>query len=119
MQETIIEAIRAIEKLMQSNNSELSVTIETGSDEAGLVGSRDAYLRLAKVTLEFILASERGELQEWGTGELRAFGSTMINQVFDSSCEIVIDTTSLAKSDQQAQDISKYYKETSPRQAES
>ena len=109
------EASHIIEQFIANKNAQLSITIQTGHDEAGLVGTRDAYLRLAKTAIDFIIAAERDELERWHVFGRQLAASVLINDVFDSSCEVILDTTCLTNSEQETQYVSDCFKLGSPR----
>jgi hypothetical protein len=56
----IQDACRLVSGLISDPAARLSIAIETGPDEAFLIGTSDGYLRLALATLEFIADAQAG-----------------------------------------------------------
>lgn len=106
--------IDEVEHLISNEQAQVSTTVETGYDECGLVGTRDAFLRLAKELLLFVDSAQRGETQQWEYDGVVVRGSTRIAQVFDSSCEVHFDTLALTDSEEQTEQVSDYCKRASP-----
>ena len=88
-----------LEGAIEDQDAQMFVTVETGFDEGNIVGTRDAYLRLAKVLLEFVVAVDNGEATPDGTG---CPGSSAIGRVFDATCEVDIDSMRMSETEQQA-----------------
>lgn len=108
------EIIRSIDSLIENKDARLSIVVETGYDEAGLVGTSDAYLRLAKVLIEFVAGAQDNQMETWKIAGLQLPGSTAVNQVFEVPGEIVIDTTCLTASETDTQAVADYFREMSP-----
>ncbi len=107
-----LEAIIAqLEAMTGDKSAQMFVVVDAGFDESGLVGTRDAYLRLAKSLLKFVVSAQQGELEAWNLDEKLCPSSTVINDVFDSRCEVVSITTSLAQTAQQAQEVVRYFRQ--------
>ena len=111
MNREIESIVVELEAMSGDKEAQMFIVVDNGFDESGLVGTQDAYLRLAKSLLEFVVSAQKGELEEWNLDEKLCPGSTKINDVFDSRCEVVIDTTSLTQTAQQAQEIMLYFRQ--------
>src|SRR5262249_36636184 len=59
----------AVARQISNPNARLWMTIETGIDEAGVVGTSDAYLRLAAAALKLAGAADRHDIpRQTGAG---------------------------------------------------
>ena len=103
-----------VERLIGNEHAQVSTTVVTGYDESGLVGTSDAFLRLAKELILFVDSAQRGEATQMEYDGVIVRASTSIAQVFDSSCEIHFDTVDLTASEQETEQVSDYCKRISP-----
>ncbi len=103
-----------VAQLIVDKQAQISTVVETGYDELGFVGTSDAYLRLVKEVLTFLVSAEQGELSQWRAGTIEIQGTTQVNGVFDSTCEVVVDTLGLVGSEQDTKAVSHYCKQSSP-----
>ncbi len=101
-------------RLISNQQAQVSTTVVTGYDECGLVGTSDAFLKLAKELILFVDSAQRGETAHWKYDDITVRGSTSIAQVFDSSCEVHFDSIALTNSEEQTEQVSDYCKRTSP-----
>ena len=66
------EACEIVGSLITNHRARLWVTIETGFDESGLIGTADAYLRLAAAALDLVRTAGRktARVRELGGSKL-------------------------------------------------
>jgi hypothetical protein len=66
---------RGLATLVENKAARLSVVVETGYDESWLIGTADAYLRLALAAVEFVAAARAGTARLDHLGKTQCFGS--------------------------------------------
>lgn len=108
MNQEIKEIIAKLESLLKDKEAEMFITVETGHDECDIVGTRDAYLRLARVLLEFVIAVDESAIAPNASGMPN---TSAIGAVFNSDAEVDIDSMSMSETEQQARERMEYLRD--------
>jgi hypothetical protein len=109
----INDACRLIRGQMVESTSRLSIVIETGPDEAAVVGTVDAYLRLALAALEFVQYSRLEEATKVSIGPYCLPCTTSFGAVF-GGLEVCLDSGLLTESELETQLVADYFQRLSP-----
>ena len=107
------EACRLIRSVISDPAARLSVAIETGPDEAFLIGTADAYLRLALAALEFVADAQAGRAQRRTVGGLTIADSAAFGDAIKPG-EVWLSGGWLTASAEEAQALSEYILWLSP-----
>lgn len=97
----VVSSIDALDALIEDEAARMFVVNETGADELCLVGTRDAYLRLARVLLEFVDGVDKNQVLPDGTGMP---GTSAIGFIFDHRNAISIEAMAMSETVQQARE---------------
>ena len=112
--ERLSETCRMIRGLIADPAARLSVAVETGPDEATLVGTADAYyLRLALAALEFVANAQEGRIERQSVGEVPVVGTASFGSVFASG-DFSVSAGWLAGSIEEAEAVAAYVLRMSP-----
>jgi hypothetical protein len=109
----IDEACRLVRGLITDPSARLSVAIETGPDEAVLVGTADAYLRLALASLEFVADTRAERTERQLVGGVQVAGTTTFGEVFAPG-EVGVSSGWLAGTAGEAKSVGEYILRLSP-----
>jgi hypothetical protein len=109
----IDEACRLIRGLIIDPGARLSVAIETGPDEAILVGTAEAYLRLALAALEFVSDARAGRAVRLTIGGVTVADTGSFGEVVETG-EIGLPGAWLASSAEEARAVAEYILKLSP-----
>jgi len=66
---------RALARLVEDKTARLSIVVQTGYDESCVVGTADAYLRLALAAVEFVADARAGRGTVHNFGNVQCIGS--------------------------------------------
>lgn len=105
----LAEVNEMLKSMIFDQEAKVRVVVETGYDEAGLVATTDGYLRLAQTLVDFLLQSEAQETQVWDIYDKHLPGSTTIRHTFAAGDEIVLDTTMLAQTQEEANEVAEAF----------
>jgi hypothetical protein len=109
----IDEACRLLHGLVADQAARVSVAIETGPDEAVLVGTADAYLRLALTALEFVADTWTEQAERQSVGGVGVTGTTKFGEVFAPG-EVGVSSAWLAATAEEVQAVKEYILSLSP-----
>jgi len=109
----ISEACRLVRGLIADPAARLSVSIETAEDEAILVGTADAYLRLALAALEFVSDAQAGRAERLTIGGVTVADTGSFGEVVETG-EVGLARGWLAGSAEEARVVAEYILWLSP-----
>ena len=109
----ILVACRLVRDLIADSAARLSVVIETGPDEAILVGTADAYLRLALASLEFVADAKAGRAKQLSVGGVMVADSGTIGELVEPG-EVGLSGGWIAASADEARKVAEYIVWLSP-----
>lgn len=108
------EISEKLKALIADHDSQIRLVVQTGYDETGMVATTNGYLRLAQVLIEFVLSAKAQETETWDIYGHSLPGSVAINSLFRENWDVCIDTTMLAKTQEEVGQIAQAYWDRSP-----
>lgn len=106
-------ACRIVRGLIREPDARLSVAIETGPDEAFLIGTADGYLRLALVALEFVADARAGRARQMTVDGLTVADTQAFGEVIEPG-EVALEGGWLAASAGESRKAAEYILRLSP-----
>ncbi|WP_145283692.1 hypothetical protein [Pirellulimonas nuda] len=107
----MLDIIDRLEKYSEKGEL-VTIALETGEDEAVLIGTKEAYLNLALVLVKCV-ASVGGEcIHEVGVGETRLRCSTSVASAFSQLGHVVPGSLCIAQSEIDSQLATRHFCET-------
>lgn len=114
METTAIDDVcQLVRNLINSPAERLSIAIETGPDEAFLVGTADGYLRLALAALEFVSDARAGRATRMTVDGVTVAHTSSFGEVIVPS-ELGLDGGWLATSVEESRKVAEYILRLSP-----
>ncbi len=109
----IAEACRLVRGRLTDPTARLTVAIETGPDEAILVGTADAYLRLALAALEFVADAQAGRSRRLSIGGVSVAGTMAFEDVVEYG-EVALAAGWLVETSGDVRAVAEYMLKLSP-----
>jgi hypothetical protein len=109
----IEEVCRLVRSLIDNPTARLSIAIETGPDEALLVGTSDAYLRLALVALEFVSDAQAGRARSLTVNGMTVANTSSFGEAIEPG-EVGLAGGWLATSIEEVRKVAEYLLRLSP-----
>ncbi|MDR3619544.1 MAG: hypothetical protein P4L85_09355 [Paludisphaera borealis] len=109
----IDEVCRMVRSLIDNPTARLLIAIETGTDEAFLVGTSDAYLRLALAALEFVSDAQAGRARSLTVDGMTVAGTSSFGEAIEPG-EVGLAGGWLATSVEEARKVVEYILWLSP-----
>ncbi|MDR3619464.1 MAG: hypothetical protein P4L85_08945 [Paludisphaera borealis] len=102
-----------VRSLIDNPTARLTIAIETGPDEAFLVGTSDAYLRLALVALEFVSDAQAGRARCMTVNGMTVADTSSFGEAIEPG-EVALAGGWLATSVEEARKVAEYILWLSP-----
>lgn len=114
MIEGLSEVHDKLKAMAADPSSQIRLVVQTGYDETGMVATADGYLRLAQVLVEFVLNAEAKQTETWDVHGHSVPGSTAVSKLFRENHEVCIDTTMMARTEEEVSQIAGAFWRGSP-----
>ena len=109
MPKNLTSVCQSLDALIENEEARIYISGQHALDESLIFGTTDAYLRLARELLKFVVAAQRGEAKWCEMDGIAIQTDGSIVNAFDSCSEVILDNSDLVQTEAQARQLFEHY----------